>query len=254
MPDAIQLTNFFLVFLRAAAFLTAGPLYAFRGVPTVVRVGFPFALAAVLFPLMEKLPEAPANVWNYGLAAASEIVVGLMMGFTVTVILNSIRLAGQLIDLKIGFIMSAMADPMSGNQTTLLAQFMNFMALVLFLVMDGHHLMILGLIKSYEMIPLGMANISGAVGFHLVETFNGAMSMAMRIAAPVLAVLLICDLALGFLSRTTPQINVFLTGFLVKIIVGMLVLAFLMPFMGTMMQTLIGIIEHDLYTLMRALM
>ena len=254
MPDINQVTSFFLVFLRAAAFLTAGPLYAFRGIPTVFRIGFPFAIAVVLYPVMGELPEAPSGAFEYGLAAASELGVGLMMGFTVTFLLNSLRLAGQFIDLKIGFIMSAMADPLSGAQTTLVAQFMYYLAFILFLVMDGHHLLILGLIKSYEMIPLGMASMSAGVGEQLVKTFNRMVVIALQVAAPVLSVLLICDLALGFLSRTTPQINVFLTGFLIKIVVGMLVLAFLMPFMGTVMQSLINVIENDLYTLMRALM
>lgn len=254
MPDINQVTNFFLVFLRAVAFVTAGPLLAFRGIPSIFRVGLPFFLAIVLYPLVGDLPERTGGAWEYGLAAVSEVGVGLLLGFTVTLIVNSIRVAGQFIDLQIGYAMSAMADPLSGMQSTLIAQFFYYLAFVLFLVMDGHHLLILALAKSYEMVPLGMAHISNGVGYQLIQTFSGAITISLRVAAPVLSVLLISDLTLGFLSRTTPQINVFLTGFLIKIMVGMLVLAFMIPFMGTVMQSVISVLENDLYTLLRALM
>ena len=234
--------------------MAAGPLFAFRGIPATFRVGLPFFLAVVLYPLIGDIPEPAGGAWGYGLAAVTEVFVGLLMGFTVTMIVNSIRVAGQFIDLQIGYAMSAMADPLSGAQSTLIAQFFYYLAFILFLVMDGHHLMILGLARSYEMVPLGAATMSGGVGYQLIESFSGALTISLRVAAPVLSVLLISDLTLGFLSRTTPQINVFLTGFLIKIMVGMLVLAFLLPFMGTVMQSVIDVLENDMYTLLRALM
>ena len=234
--------------------MTAGPLFAFRGIPASFRVGLPFFLAVVLYPLVGDVPEATGGAWEYGVAAVSEVFVGLLLGFTVTLIINSIRVAGQFIDLQIGYAMSAMADPLSGAQSTLIAQFFYYLAFILFLVMDGHHLMILGLARSYEMVPIGAAHIGAGVGAQLIESFSGAITISLRVAAPVLSVLLISDLTLGFLSRTTPQINVFLTGFLIKIIVGMLVLAFLLPFMGTVMQSIIDVLENDMYTLLRALM
>jgi flagellar biosynthetic protein FliR len=87
----------------------------------------------------------------------------------------------------------------------------------------------------------------------LSKTFSGAFTVALQVSAPVLAVLLISDLALGFLSRTTPQINVFLTGFLIKIVVGLFTLSFLIPLLGTVFHSIIKMIERDLYSLMRVL-
>ena len=243
-----------MVFLRATAFITAGPLFAFRGIPATFRVGLPFFLAVVLYPLIGEVPEVTGSAWEYGVAAFNEVCVGLLLGFTATLLINSIRVAGQFIDLQIGYAMSAMADPLSGAQSTLIAQFFYYLAFILFLVMDGHHLLIMGLAKSYEMVPLGLANLGGGMGDQLIQTFTSAITIALRVAAPVLSVLLVSDLTLGFLSRTTPQINVFLTGFLIKIMVGMLVIAFLLPFMGTVMQSVIDTLENDLYTLLRALM
>ena len=104
------------------------------------------------------------------------------------------------------------------------------------------------------MVPLSAAAMSSGVAEQLMRTMSGTMVIALQIAAPVLAVLLICDLTLGFLSRTTPQINVFLTGFLVKIMVGLFTLTIVISYMGPIMQNIFNRLENDLFMLMRALM
>ncbi|OPX89325.1 MAG: Flagellar biosynthetic protein FliR [Pelotomaculum sp. PtaB.Bin104] len=234
--------------------MISGPLFGFRGVPSLFKVGFSLALAVVLFPTAAtNLATLPGGVWGFGLAVISEIGVGLILGTTVTIILNSIRMAGQMIDVQIGYSMASLVDPMNGSQNTLLAQYLYLLALMLFLMLDGHYSLIMGLAKSYQLVPLNTAALNGSVPLVLIKTFSGAFTIALQVCAPVLAVLLVSDLALGFLSRTTPQINVFLTGFLIKIVVGILTLSFLIPLLGTVFHSLINMIERDLYSLMRVL-
>lgn len=234
--------------------MISGPLFAFRGIPPLFKVGFSLALAVVLFPTAAaNLATLPGGVWGFGLAVISEIGVGLMLGTTVTIILNSIRMAGQMIDMQIGYSMASLVDPMNGSQNTLLAQYLYLLSLILFLMLDGHYTLIMGLAKSYQFVPLSAAALNGSVPLVLIKTFSGAFTIALQVSAPVLAVLLVSDLALGFLSRTTPQINVFLTGFLVKIVVGILTLSFLIPLLGNVFHSLIAMIERDLYSLMRVL-
>lgn len=234
--------------------MISGPLFAFRGIPSLFKVGFSLALAVVLFPTTAaSLATLPGGVWGFGLAVISEIGVGLLLGATVTIILNSIRMAGQMIDMQIGYSMAALVDPMNGAQNTLLAQYLYLLSLMFFLILDGHYTLIMGLAKSYQLVPLNAATLNGSVPLVLIKTFSGAFTIALQVCAPVLAVLLVSDLALGFLSRTTPQINVFLTGFLIKIVVGILTLSFLIPLLGTVFHSLINMIEKDLYSLMRVL-
>jgi len=255
LPDVDQIANFFLILLRATAFIVAGPLFVMRGIPNMFKVGFAFCLAVAVFPMVgDTAPDIPGGAWGYTLAAVSEVGVGLLLGFVVTLVLTGARIAGQFVDMQIGFSMSAMTDPMNNMQSTLIAQFLYLVGINLFLVLDGHHLMIMGLIKSYQMVPLSAANMTMSVADQFIRTLGGTMTIALQIAAPVLAVLLICDLTLGFLSRTTPQINVFLTGFLVKIMVGMLVLTVVVLNMGAIMQSVYNRLETDLILLIRALM
>lgn len=252
MPDLSVVSTFFLVFLRAAAFMMSGPLYAIKGLPPLFKVGFSLTLAAVIFPVLEFKAPLPEGAWGYGLAVISETGVGLLLGTAVTMVINSIRMAGQFIDFQIGYSMATLIDP-HGTQSTLLSQYLYLIALILFLLMDGHYTLIAGLVKSYQILPLSTAAFGGGMANILLKIFCGAFTIALQVSVPVLAVLVVADLTLGFLARTVPQINVFITGFPVKIVVGLLTLSFLIPFFGTILRALLNMIEQDLYVLTKVL-
>jgi flagellar biosynthetic protein FliR len=233
--------------------MLSGPLFSFGGIPAVFKIGFSFALAVVTFPLVaiNTQVSVPGDAWGYGLAVVSETGFGLLLGVAVTIILNSIRMAGSFIDFQIGFSMANLVDPVNNMQNTLLAQYLYLLALVFWFLIDGHYSLIAGLVNSYQVVPINAASFNGSVTFSLVKIFSGAFTIALKVSAPVMAVLLMVDLTLGFLARTTPQINVFLTAFPVKIVVGLLTLSFLIPILGTMLRFLFNTIERDLYTLMK---
>ncbi len=255
MLESFQFSTFFLVFLRALAFMASGPLFTIKGVPAFFKAGFSLALAVVIYPVVAGLPVIiPGDVWGYGLAVISETGTGLLLGVAVTMILNSFRMAGQMVDFQIGYSMSAMLDPMSGAQHTLLSQYMYLLALLFFLLIDGHHTLIVALVKSYELVPLSAASFSGGMAYVLLKIFAGTFTIALRVCAPILAVLLISDLTLGFLARTAPQINVFITGFPIKMMAGLMTLSFLIPLLGSVLRSVFDSIERDLYSLMKALM
>jgi flagellar biosynthetic protein FliR len=251
--DTSQVAAFFLVFLRVAAFMMSGPLFAIKGIPALLKVGFSLILAIVIFPIVDLKTPLPEGSWGFGLAVISETGVGLLLGTAVTMVLNSIKMAGQFIDLQIGYAMATLIDPASGSSSTLLSQYLYLMGLVFFLMMDGHYTLIMAIASSYELVPLSTAAFGGSVAYILLKIFTGSITIALQVSAPVLAVLLITDLVLGFLTRTTPQINVFLTGFPIKIAVGLLTLSFLIPLLGVMCSTIFNMIEGDLYSLMREL-
>lgn len=252
MPELSQVSAFFLVFLRSLAFLMSGPLFVIKGVPPLLKITFSLALAVVIFPVLEP-GEAPRGFWGYCLAAAGETGLGLLLGTAVTMMINSFRMAGQFIDFQIGYAMSSMIDPLSGTQGTLLSQYLYLLAMMFFLMLDGHHTLIAGLAKSFQLVPLAAASWHGSAALVLTKIFAGAFIIALQVSAPVLAVLVVSDLTLGFLARTTPQINVFLTGFPIKIVAGLLTLSFLLPLLGTVLRPVFRMIERDLYTLMKVL-
>jgi len=249
--DIGQLEAFFLVFLRSLAFMMAGPLYTLRGLPSLVKIGFALILAVVVFPLVEVRDFQ--DTWMYCVACLGETVTGLLLGTAVTMIINSIKMAGQLIDFQIGYSMANLVDPATGTSTTLLGQYLYLLGLMFFLMVDGHYTLIAALFGSYQLVPLGMASLGEGAAVSFMHIFAKTFVYALQVAAPIIAVLLIADLALGFLTRTTPQINVFLTGFPVKMIVGLLTLSFLIPVLGAVFNSIFNTMESDLYLLMREL-
>lgn len=233
--------------------MMSGPLMSFGGIPAVFKIGFSMALAVVTYPLvgLDNQVNVPGDAWGYGLAVVSETAFGLLLGVTVTIILNSIRMAGQFIDIQIGYSMASLVDPVNNVQNTLLGQYLYLLALVFWFLIDGHYSLIMGLAGSYQIVPISAASFNGGVAYTLIKIFSGAFTIALKVSAPILAVLVMSDLALGFLARTAPQINVFITGFPIKIAVGLLTLSFLIPLLGTMLRFLFNTIERDLYTLMK---
>lgn len=243
-----------LIFIRCSAFLITSPIFIIRGIPPLVKAGFAFTLALIIFPLVpENELIVVGGFWDYGLMVLSETAVGLAMGLMCTIIFNIIRMAGQMIDFQIGFAMSQVMDPASGSVNTLLGRFLYFVTLATFFSMDGHHGLIWGLVNSYQILPLGTAEISGSATEFFVRVLADSLIMALKVAMPVVAALLMTDMALGVMGRAAPQMNVFMLGFPFKIMFGLVSLAILLPLLGVVFTTIFDQMQRDLLILIREL-
>lgn len=244
---------FFLVFVRVSTFFLAGPLLGLRTIPALYKVGISFIMALAVLPLVNTGGGEFLQGWNFFLSLTAEAGMGLSLGFMSGLLLNGIRVAGQLVDAQIGYAMASMMDPVSGSQNTLLAEFLYLLGMVFFFNINGHHLLVLSLVNSYQILPLAGAHMSGDALNVMVRSFAAMFLLALQISAPVLAVMVICDVGLGFLARTVPQVNVFMLGFHLKIIVGLLILSAIIPLLGASMAGLTGMMERDLLLLLKAL-
>ncbi|MEW6697243.1 MAG: flagellar biosynthetic protein FliR [Bacillota bacterium] len=245
---------FFLVFIRMASFIFSCPLYTIPGIPPLVKAGLSFILAVLVTPMVQPPAlEFPGGGWGYALAAASEVGVGLALGLVCTFVFNAVRIAGQLLDFQIGFAIAAVMDPLSGSMNTLISRFLFFMTLVLFMNVDGHHSLIRALVKSYELVPLTAAGMNGDVTLLIIRIFADTFALAVQICAPVVAILVITDLAMGLIGKTAPQLNIFQLGFPLKIAVGVSSLAILLPALTSVFKYLFDTLQKDLLLLMKGL-
>jgi len=248
------ITTFFLVLMRMTSFVFSCPLYAVPGIPPLVKVGLSFILAVLVTPVVQPPDLAfPGGLWGFALAVFSEVGVGLALGFVCSLIFNIIRVAGQLLDLQIGFAMATLLDPLSGSMNTLISRFLYLMTLVLFLNVDGHHALIRAMVKSYELVPLTAAGINGEVTLLMIRIFAETFALAVQICAPVVAILVITDLALGLVGKTAPQMNIFQLGFPLKIAVGVISLAVLLPTLTSVFKLIFDTLQKDLLLLMKGL-
>ena len=252
MLDFLQLSAAFLVLVRISAFTITAPFFSIKGIPVLTKVGFAVLLTFLTIPFVPQL-ESVNSVLVFMLLVGKEVMTGILLGFTTNLVLQAVRIGGEMIDLQMGFAMARVLDPQSGTQVTLMGNVEYTFAILLFFVFNGHHALILAIVKSFQLVPLGAGSFGGDLAQQLVSLFVGMFAVAFKIAAPVLAVLLISDISLGLVARTVPQLNVFILGFPIKAGLGMLVVALVLPMLAGVISDLLVQMEKDLILIMESL-
>lgn len=222
---------FFLVFVRITAFFVAAPILMMRDIPVPFKIGLAFFLAFITmsFP---GLPEAVPLDTMFWLLLLKEVAVGICIGFTASLILYATQVAGIFIDMQIGFAIANILDPQTGVQTPLTGRFKYAFATLLLLSLNGHHLLIKGIFTSFEWIAVDawIPTLSnGQVSQFLAEALSRMFQAAFLIAIPIAGTLFLVDVALGIVAKTVPQMNVFVVGLPLKIMVNFLILLFALP-------------------------
>lgn len=226
------------VFIRVTSFLFALPIWG-RGVPPQARLGLGAAITLILAPVVP-VPPAGETLAAFFLTSAVEALVGLAMGLVVTTVMMAVYLAGQLIDVPMGFGMVNVMDPQMGAEIPIVAQFQFVVAILIFFLIDGHHGLFRSLAQSFAVMPVGGAGMSGAVADVALEMIRSMFLLGFRIALPVVAALFLTDVALGIVARAVPQINVFFVGFPLKVGLGMVLLIAALPAFVMLVATAFG--------------
>ena len=176
--------------------------------------------------------------------------MGLILGFVVLLLFIGIQFAGQLAGLQMGFGIVNVIDPQSSEQVSIIGQFLNILAILLVLTLNGHHLILQGLVHSFEVVPLGGIEFKEVVMQKLVVLSNEVFIIAIKISIPVLLSLFLISVAMGILARTVPQMNVFIVGFPLKIGVGMAMLALSLPLFQMVLVKMFNTMGPNLSTLL----
>jgi len=249
-----KLELFFLIFARVSTILVVFPIFGYRGTPPQLKIGLAFLLTVLLLPVVRP-PTATASesLLRYLVAILGEISAGLLVGFVASLLFMGVQFMGQLVGIQMGFNIVEVLDPQSEAQVSLLGQFHYLLAVLIFLTLDGHHFLIQALGKSFEAIPLLGEEYSGPLALKVIRMTGGVFEAGAKIAAPVLATLMLTTVALGILARLLPQMNLFAVGFPLQIAVGLAMIAFGLPLFLYVFQKLYGQFEHDLITVLALL-
>jgi len=221
-----QLPVFLLIFVRITSFFISAPIFSMKGVPAPFKIGLGFFIALVsYFTLAEEVQIALDT--TFMLLIMKEVVIGLSLGFVASIILYTVQVAGAFIDFQMGFAIANVMDPQTGAQVPILGNFKYILALFFLLTVNGHHLLIDGVIRSYQIVPVSTVFVpigSAGVAEFITSLFVQMFMSAFQIAAPIVGSLFLVDVALGFLARTVPQLNVFVVGLPLKILVGFILI------------------------------
>jgi flagellar biosynthesis protein FliR/FlhB len=237
-------TAIILVFLRMLGFFIVVPIFFPKGFPNIAKVAFTLVIAYILIP---GINYGGVNITsNYSLIAlaANEIVTGLTLGFITNLVFFSIRMAGQLIDMQIGFSMINMFDPATNSNSTLLEHVLYWCSLILFFTIDGHHMLIKALVESFNAINLGKFILGGESINLIINAFVQFFALGLKIAIPLVLIILITDIVLGLIGRTVPQLNLMILGMPIKILVGLTCFIAALPLLFKLMINGFGDIQQ----------
>lgn len=245
-----QMVTFLLVLVRVGGIFTIAPVFGNANVSPIVRVGMAGILAFVFLP-MAHYDASHLEILSLLLIVAKEALVGVVMGFFASMMFTAIQMAGAFIDLQIGLGFANVVDPMMKEHNAVIGQLYNLVATLLFLALNGHHLMIRGLADSFSVLPLGHVILSPQTTAGLLQVIAIVFIAALKIAAPVVGAIFLTDVSLGILARTVPQLNVFVVGLPAKLAVGLLAVIAVLPMTSAVMSHLFGGLEHDLVRLLK---
>lgn len=212
------------------------PVFASPWIPPVLRAALAFGLAAAVFPAVPAVavPGGPALL----LLLVGEVAVGMAAGFAGQVFFAAARGAGALVDLDMGFALAQVFDPAAGGTETVVARLYNMLALFMFFTLGGHLQVVAALAHSLQQLPPGALRGGESVALTLAHAFGRVLELAVLLALPAYAALLISTVVLAVLARAAPTLNLFAVGFNVKIPVALVLLLLALPFTGYGLQRL----------------
>lgn len=230
MIDTAYFLALIFVFLRIAAFLGISNVFFPTGTPNKLKI---FISLILSFSLLGGIDYSSVNqiTSNYYLItyAINEILTGLIFGLIVDISFKIIIMAGSLLDLHIGLSMVNIIDPNSKVNTTLNGNLLHSIAMMIFFIVDGHHLLIKSLIESFNLLSLGRSIIFGETLMALIGIIVEYFIIGLKIAIPIVLIIILTDLCMGLISRAVPQINVMILGMPVKMLVGMIAISLSLP-------------------------
>jgi len=240
----------FLLSVRFGALLVLTPVLSGASVPVSIRVLLVVALTALIVSALNVPPaQVPRSVGQLVLATASEATMGAILAFGIFAAFAAFSLAGRLLDIQVGFGIGSVFDPVTRRQTPVIATAFDLLAVTVFFTMDGHHALVRGVAYSLQQVAPG-AFLTSLPLAAVAKQFGLMFSMGIALVAPAVFCVFLCEIGLAMVSRVMPQMNIFVLGIPVKILVGLSVLvlsiAYIAPLMGKIFLSIFGYWEEVL--------
>jgi flagellar biosynthetic protein FliR len=230
---AAWISPVFWPFIRVLAVFTSAPIFSSRMFPTRARVALAFLVALAS---QASFPDAPIIGFNDPRALGvlmQQVMVGLSIGFAVRLVFAAVELAGEVVGFQMGLNFASFFDPSMNSQSSAVAIFFSQMTSLLFVVMNGHIMVLMAVNKSFVAFPIDQNFLQAVAQMKLYKLGTDLFASGLWIAMPMVGMLMFTNLALGIISRVAPQLNIFAIGFPITLVVGMVGIAFTLPMLDT---------------------
>ncbi|MCZ8344545.1 MAG: flagellar biosynthetic protein FliR [Leptospira sp.] len=237
-PFILHFQSFLFVLFRILGLFLVAPFFSSDSINFSLRMIFAFLVSLICYPVVAGfMPQVPPHMVNFGILVISEMLVGVFIGFIVSVVFSAFQMAGEFFNNQIGFGYTEILDPVTQNSLPAIGTIKNLMATALFLVIGAHRFLIETLAYSFQKIQiLSFSNKVNTGMYKLLQESIGAMFVvAFKIALPVMGILFLVSLAEGLMGKAAQQMNVMSLSFPLKVFIGTLTLIATLTFISSQM-------------------
>jgi len=234
---------FVLVLTRLSGLMLTAPFFSTYPIPMQAKAGLIALVAFIMYPMVltSSTFTMPHELLSLAILLAKELFVGALIGFCANLIFVAIQMAGHLISIQMGLAVSEVLDPVTRQQTPAIGQFYVFLAGIVFIFVNGHQWLFNSIYSSYHTIPIGLDfHLTGHMVERIIFYTSQIFVIAFGIIVPIYGVLFVADVALGFVSKMMPQMNIFMVAMPFKIYVGLVLMMFFMIATGTYLSGLVS--------------
>ena len=218
---------------RILGLVASAPIFGHASVPQSVKLILGVLLALVIAPTVPAVPAMDPMSYAGLLILVQELLIGLAMGFSMRLVFAAVEYAGELASATMGFSFASFFDPATQGRSAAISQFMSMVATMAFLAVNAHLILLAALSESFVTLPISATPLSLAAPLELVRWGSRIFSAGLQLSLPIIAAILIVNVALGILTRAAPQLNIFGIGFPITLGVGLLTLSIALPYLGT---------------------
>ena len=245
-----EIIRFLIVLLRVSGIMLMAPLFSSQSIPVYIRIAFSLVISLVLAPSMPlKMVPPGMELGDVAGLFLGEILFGVLLGFAAACVFGGLQFAGQVISFQLGFSLINIIDPQTEVESSVFSFLQNYIGLLFFLLINGHHWFLLAIHQSFTLLPVGGGQLHAPLIESLVRLSAELLVIGVRIAGPVIAVSVITDVVMGVLGRAAPQINIIIVGMPVKTLVGFGCLSFSFYFLPRYLEGIYSTLYRTLFSL-----
>jgi len=239
MPVSYQeFKSFFLILVRISIILFMLPFFNARVIPALPKVGLALIITIILFPVIDhRGAEFPHSLGGMVQLIIAELIIGMILGILVQIFFEGVRIMGQLVGFQTGFAITNILDPQSGVQVSILANTAYLVSIIIFLVLNGHHILLSSLRESFDIINVGSLRLSRHIFQEMIQNSGEMFALAIKIGSPAIAALVFTKVAFGLITKLIPQMNIMIVAFPVQIVIGLI-------FFGICLNVLLRFMER----------
>lgn len=249
-----EFKSFFLILIRVSVVLFMLPFFSSRTIPVLSKAGLAFIVTIIIFPVISnKLAVFPDTSWGVFQLILSELIIGMILGLTVQIFFEAVSMMGQLVGFQTGFAIVNILDPQRGTQTSILSNMAYLVAMVLFLTLNGHYILLGAIRESFEIINVGSLSLNKQLFTVIMGISADMFAIAVKIGAPAIAALLLTKVLFGLITKLIPQMNIMIVAFPVQIVIGLIFFGISMVVLLMVMDRYVGDLDLLLINTMKLL-